>query len=122
MRRERDKEHRWVKDVNHKVSRAIIREAQKLPNPVIALEELGGIRERIKASRKRWNRMLHSWAFGQLIRFIEYKAARAGIPAVRVDPQDQPDLTWSKRGHAEPGNRSRRAIFKCQELRLRTPR
>lgn len=112
VRRERGKEHRWVKDVNHKVSRAIIREAQKLPNPVIALEELRGIRERIKASRK-VNRMLHSWAFGQLIRFIEYKAARAGIPVVRVDPR-KTSQTCLKCGHAEPGNRSRRAIFKCQ--------
>lgn len=112
IKRDRDKEHRWMKDVNHKVSRAIIREAQKVVNPVIVLEELRGIRERVKATKK-VNRMLHSWAFAQLIGFIEYKAARAGIPVVRVDPR-KTSQTCSRCGHAERANRSTQALFRCK--------
>ncbi|MDP2662387.1 MAG: transposase [Dehalococcoidia bacterium] len=113
VKRDRDKEHQWMKDVNHKVSRAVIQTAQRLEKPVIALEELRGIRERIKATRK-VNRMLHSWAFAQLIGFIEYKAAKAGIPVVRVDPR-KTSQTCSKCGHAERANRSKQARFKCKE-------
>lgn len=112
VRKDRDKEHRWMKDVNHKVSREVIREAQKLPHPIIAIEELRGIRERIRATRK-VNRMLHSWAFAQLIQFIEYKAAQSGIPVVRVDPR-KTSQTCSKCGHAERANRSKQAKFKCK--------
>ena len=113
VKRDRDKEHQWMKDVNHKASRAIIQTAQTVDNPVIALEELRGIRERIKATRK-VNRMLHSWAFAQLISFIEYKAAKAGIPVVRVDPR-KTSQTCSKCGHAERANRSKQSRFKCKE-------
>lgn len=101
-----------MKDVNHKVSRAVIQTAQTTENPVIALEELRGIRERVKATRK-VNRMLHSWAFAQLISFVEYKAAKAGIPVVRVDPR-KTSQTCSKCGHAERANRSKQSRFKCQ--------
>jgi IS605 OrfB family transposase len=113
IKRDRDKEYRWMKDLNHKVSRAIIREAQKVVNPVIALEELRGIRERVKAT-KEVNRMLHSWAFGQLIGFIEYKAARAGIPVVRVDPR-KTSQTCSRCGHVEQANRRTQALFRCKQ-------
>jgi IS605 OrfB family transposase len=51
---------------------------------VSVLERLDGIRNRLKAS-KRFNRMMASWAFRQLVNFVEYKAARYGIPVVFVD-------------------------------------
>ncbi len=52
IKRDQDKEHRWMKDVNHKISRTIIRGAQKVVNSAIALEEPHGIRERVKATKK----------------------------------------------------------------------
>jgi IS605 OrfB family transposase len=102
--------------VNHKVPQAINREVQKLPNPVIALEELRGTRERTKGTKKA-NRMLHSWAFGQLIQFVEYNAATAGIPVLRVDPR-KTTRTSTHCGHADRSNRNRQAIFKCQNCRF----
>jgi len=65
------REKRFRTAVNHKIAKEIV----KL-TPVggtIVLEELKGIRERMKVSKKErgW---IHSWNFAQLQRFIEYKA------------------------------------------------
>ena len=51
----------------------------------ISLEDLTGIRERVR-HRKPQRVALHSWAFAQLADFIVYKARRAGVPVVFVDP------------------------------------
>jgi IS605 OrfB family transposase len=53
----------------------------------IALENLKGIRTRVTATHDQRYR-LHSLAFAQLGGFIEYKAARAGVPVVHVDPRN----------------------------------
>ncbi|WP_333493557.1 transposase [Kitasatospora cathayae] len=53
----------------------------------IALEDLTGIRERGKAKHDQRYR-LHSWAFAQLGAFVAYKAERAGVPVVHVDPRN----------------------------------
>ncbi len=78
------KESRWMRDTNHCISRAIVDNCK--PGNMIVLEELTHIRDRIKAARKQ-RRVVHSWAFGELQRFIEYKATEAGIPVVYIDPR-----------------------------------
>jgi putative transposase len=52
----------------------------------IGLEDLKGIRERVKASRPQRAR-LGNGSFAQLPTFVAYKARRAGIPALFVDPK-----------------------------------
>ncbi|WP_037871692.1 IS200/IS605 family accessory protein TnpB-related protein, partial [Streptomyces sp. NRRL S-813] len=51
----------------------------------IALEELTGIRERVRL-RKPQRATHSSRSFAQLGQFIAYKARRAGVPVVYVDP------------------------------------
>ena len=51
----------------------------------IALEDLGGIRDRVRLRRPQ-RVTLHSWAFHQLGAFVAYKAARAVVATVYVDP------------------------------------
>ncbi len=82
----KEKESRCMRDINHKASAAIIRQALAVEKPIIVLERLQGIRQRPK-SGKRLNRMLHSWAFRQLQQFIEYKANWNGIPVAYVKPE-----------------------------------
>jgi len=52
---------------------------------IIVLEDLEGIRE--KTTVKKSERRKHlSWGFAQLRQFINYKAAKAGVPVVYIDP------------------------------------
>ncbi len=85
IRRRDDKEQRWMKDQDHKISRALVNWAAENGVGVIKLENLSGIREATRTSRKN-NRSLHAWSFYRLTHFIEYKARMAGITVVYVDP------------------------------------
>jgi IS605 OrfB family transposase len=80
------KETRFMKDKNHKISRSIVEFAKQFPNPVIKLEDLSGIRWERKTTKEA-DRNLNSWAFYQLKEFISYKAKMAGIPVVEVSPK-----------------------------------
>jgi IS605 OrfB family transposase len=71
--------------INHCLSKALVTQAKE-QNQALALEQLAGIRSRVKGS-KRFNRMMSGWAFAQLRRFIEYKAALAGVQVLAVDPR-----------------------------------
>ncbi|MEW9675007.1 transposase [Lentibacillus sp. L22] len=73
-----DKEQRWMKDQDHKVSRAIINVAKENNISVIRLEQLANIRETTRNSRKN-EKNLHTWSFYRLSQFIEYKAKLEGI-------------------------------------------
>lgn len=104
------KEQRWMTDLNHKISRAIVNLAKKNKS-AIALENLAGIRLRIKAIKK-VRRMLHNWTFRQLTTFIEYKARLIGIPIVSVDPRETSRICL-RCGNKEKRNRKSQSSFKC---------
>ncbi|HEY3411872.1 MAG TPA: transposase [Armatimonadota bacterium] len=89
-------ESRFATWVNHNIAKQIVVEAERTGQG-IAVEELGGIRDRVQAGRKQ-RAVLHSWAFSQLRLFLTYKAKLAGIPLVAVDPRN------TSRECAEGGN------------------
>lgn len=111
VRAMKGKERRWMTDLNHKVSRGLVDLAARYPNPVLAFEKLDGIRDRIRGS-KRFNRMVASWAFRQLADFVLYKAERAGVRVIFVDPR-RTSRTCPKCGHATKANRTTQADFRC---------
>jgi putative transposase len=111
VRRSKGKESRWITGMNHRISREIV-DLVADAGGVLHVERLKGIRERCKGTAKT-NRMLHSWPFGQLLEFLKYKAARAGVEIIEVDPR-KTSQTCGKCGHAERGNRPRQAVFKCK--------
>ncbi|MFP3356292.1 RNA-guided endonuclease TnpB family protein [Planococcus maitriensis] len=80
-----DKEQRWMKDQDHKVSRAIINFAKQENVSVIRLEKLANIRQTARTSRKN-EKNLHTWSFYRLSQFIEYKANLEGIKVEYVNP------------------------------------
>jgi IS605 OrfB family transposase len=91
VRTSQGKEQRWMRDVNHKLSHAIVSHAQAQGVGVIRLERLAGIRQRTArtsrgAKARKNNRMIATWTFHQLATFIAYKAERAGIAVEWVDP------------------------------------
>jgi IS605 OrfB family transposase len=84
LKKRRRKEMRFARDTNHVISKRIVTEAQRTGRGIV-LEELTGIRDRVRL-RKPQRVTLHSWAFRQLGEFIAYKAARAGVAVVYIDP------------------------------------
>lgn len=94
VRKSQGKEQRWMRDINHKLSRRIVSHAQQQGVGVIRLEKLAGIRQRTaRTSRgaktpkaRKNNRLIATWTFHQLATFIAYKAARVGIAVEWVDP------------------------------------
>lgn len=105
------REARRARDINHKISKQIVAEAQRTGRG-IALEDLGGIRERVRL-RKPQRVTLHSWAFHQLGRFIAYKAKRAGVPVVHVDPAHT-SQECSRCHYTDKRNRPSQAVFTCR--------
>jgi putative transposase len=78
------KESNKIKDLNHKISRAIVDEAAQQACG-IKMERLSDIRATARQSRSS-RPSLHSWSFYQLQTMIEYKAKLRGVPVVYVDP------------------------------------
>ena len=111
VRASQGKEARWMRDINHKISRQIVELALEYPNPVIVLERLDGIRYRTRGS-KRFNRMMSSWAFRQLVDMIRYKAAKAGVLVAFCDPRGT-SKTCPQCGHASRANRRKQELFRC---------
>jgi transposase, IS605 OrfB family, central region len=86
IRKMQDKEQRWMKDQDHKISRAIVDFAEKNNVSEIRLEKLTNIRNTARTSRKN-EKNLHTWSFYRLAQFIEYKANLLGIKVEHVDPK-----------------------------------
>ncbi|MEV4753427.1 transposase, partial [Streptosporangium sp. NPDC049248] len=110
LKARRRKESRFARDVNHRISKSIVTEAQRTGRG-IALEDLQGIRERVRL-RKPQRVTLHSWSFHQLGQFVAYKAARAGVAVVHVDPA-YTSQGCSACGHVDKRNRPDRETFAC---------
>ncbi|WP_207393949.1 RNA-guided endonuclease InsQ/TnpB family protein [Actinomadura formosensis] len=110
LRKLSGREARFVADTNHRISKQVVTEAQRTAQG-IALEDLGGIRARVRL-RKPQRVALHSWSFAQLGAFIAYKAMRAGVPVVFVDPRHT-SQGCSACGHIHKQNRPAQATFAC---------
>ena len=85
IRKLNDKEQRYMKEQDHKVSREIVNFAKNNKISVIRLEQLANIRQTARTSRKN-ERNLHTWSFYRLSQFIEYKAKLEGIKVEYVTP------------------------------------
>ncbi|MGW2866529.1 RNA-guided endonuclease InsQ/TnpB family protein, partial [Streptomyces sp. NPDC001205] len=105
------RERRHVCNTNHIIAKRIVTEAERT-SAGIALEDLGGIRQRVRL-RKPQRVTLHSWAFAQLADFIVYKARRAGVPLVHVDSA-YTSQTCCECGHVDKKNRVGQSLFVCR--------
>jgi putative transposase len=104
----KNRESRIVKDINHKISKVIVRIAHTNNCGIIKLEKLQNIRQNKKHS-KSFRYCLNSWSFYQFQRFIEYKAKLQGILVSYIDPR-YTSRTCSRCGHI--GNRNDKR-FEC---------
>ncbi|MER5363296.1 transposase [Streptomyces sp. NPDC002785] len=112
------REARHATHINHKISKQTVAVAQRTERG-IALEELRGIRERVTVPRDQRAR-LSSWPFHQLGAFLAYKARRAGVPFIEVDPA-YTSQRCPRCGHTAKNNRPSRDHFSCRRCGLAGP-
>jgi putative transposase len=111
LKRVSGKEARFRKHQNHVISKAIVQTA-KGTGRGIAVEDLSGIRDRLPAWGKDARNRLSGWSFGQLVAFLSYKAALAGVPVEAVDARHT-SQTCSACGHCCRENRTSQEKFLC---------
>jgi IS605 OrfB family transposase len=108
----RSRERRKVEQQLHIIADQIIAYAKQFPKPVIAMEDLMGIRENFHKSKK-LNRRFHSLPFRKLQKITEYKALLAGINVIYLEKKlvKNTSKTCHRCGHVVRSLRGR--IFKC---------
>lgn len=112
------KRSRYQRDINHIISKTVVRNATDTERG-IALEDLKGIRDRVTVTRRQ--RARHgNWSFHQLRSFIEYKAKTAGVLVIAVDPRNT-SRTCPECGHCDRANRPNRDRFYCRACGLAAP-
>jgi putative transposase len=112
------REARHATHVNHRIAKDIVAVAERTGRG-IALEELHGIRDRVRLHRHQ-RAILSSWPFHQLERHITYKARRAGVPVLLVDSRYTSQMC-PRCKHTSRSNRPTRDGFSCRRCGLAGP-
>ena len=80
------KENRWMTDVNHRITKALV--DQYGPNTLFVIEDLEQVTFNTVHSRVKDQRYEHhSWAFYQFEQFLTYKAEEIGSKVIKIDPR-----------------------------------
>lgn len=103
IRRLNNKEQRWIRDLNHKISRRIVNVAIANGVGIIRMEDLTNIRQTAKRRGKEQKSHLQKWGFYQLQQMVQYKANLAGIRIEYVNPQYTSQTC--RLGHQDSRNR-----------------
>ena len=114
LKKVEQRENRWISDINHRISKALVEGNPK--GTLFAIEDLKGIRECVlRKPRGRAGRAeLVGWSYLDLEQKLRYKAARAGGMVVKFDPA-YTSQTCPKCGHVEKANRDKRNhMFQCK--------
>ena len=107
LRKLSGRERRFVRDVNHVISKNIV----SLPYDVFALEALNPAYMKQNDQYKAIRKILGSWSPSELQKFIEYKAKDAGKTVIYVNPK-YTSQRCSKCCYVDKNNRHG-SVFKC---------
>ena len=106
------RENRWMQDVNHCVSKALV--ASNPKHTLFVLEDLSGVRAATEKVRRKDRYVSVSWSFYDLEQKLKYKAAMNESSVINVDPR-YTSQTCPVCGHTEKSNRNKKMhIFKCK--------
>ncbi len=112
------RENRWMRDVNHCVSKALVETNPK--HSLFVLEDLTDIRNETERVRRKDRYMSVSWSFYDLEQKLKYKAALNESIVINVDPKYS-SQTCPVCGHTEKGNRNKRLhLFECNKCGYRS--
>jgi len=112
------RENRYMTDVNHKVSKALVR--QYGAGTLFVLEDLTGVRNKTEQVRVKDRYVSVSWAFYQLRKMVAYKAQLAGAMMIAEDPR-YTSRQCPRCKHEERANRDKkRHMFCCKNCGYRS--
>ena len=106
----RQRESRFKKDLNHCISKKIVKSAEGTGSAIV-LENLKGITKSVTVSKAQRARF-KGWSFHQLDSFIQYKARRKGVKVIMIEPQYTSQQCPCCDSISE-SNRKVRDTFKC---------
>lgn len=112
---EASKETRHAGHVNHRTSKEVVAVAQRTGRG-IALEEVSGIRDRVRPFRGQ-RATPSSWPFRRLEERIRYRARRAGVPVIAHYTSHM----CPRCGHTARNNHTNRDTFFCRRCGLAGP-
>ena len=106
------RENRWMQDVNHQVSKALVVNNPK--NTLFVLEDLTGVRNATERVRTKDRYVSVSWSFFDLEQKLIYKAKQNQSTVIKVDPR-YTSQCCPICGHTEKTNRNKKIhLFTCK--------
>lgn len=110
LKRLAGKEERSLEWLLWNVANGIVDEALKAGAGTIAVEDLKGIRARIRVAKKQ--RLIHhGWPFSSLFLKIAQVAGKHGVKVESVDARDT--SRTCRRGHVDKAKRTTQSTFRC---------
>ena len=106
------RENRWMQDINHQVSKALVENNPK--HTLFVLEDLTGIRNATERVRTKDRYVSVSWSFYDLEQKLIYKAKQNQSSVIKVDPR-YTSQCCPMCGHTEKSNRNKKKhLFTCK--------
>ena len=106
------RENRWMQDVNHQVSKALVKNNPK--HTLFVLEDLSGIRNATERVRTKDRYVSVSWSFYDLEQKLIYKAKQNQSTVIKVNPAYTSQCCPAC-GHIEKANRNKKIhLFRCK--------
>lgn len=112
------RENRWMQDINHQVSKALVENNPK--HTLFVLEDLKGIRSATEKVKLKDRYVSVSWAFFDLEQKLIYKASQNQSTVIKVNPA-YTSQCCPKCGHTEFSNRDKKLhLFCCENCGYRS--
>ncbi len=106
------RENRWMQDVNHQVSKALVESNPK--HTLFVLEDLSDVRNATERVRTKDRYVSVSWSFYDLEQKLIYKAKQNPSTVIKVDPR-YTSQCCPVCGHIEKANRNKKMhLFACK--------
>ena len=106
------RENRWMQDVNHCISKALVENNPK--HTLFVLEDLRGVRNATERVRIKDRYVSVSWSFYDLEQKLIYKAKKNQSSVIKVDPR-YTSQCCPVCGHTEKSNRNKKIhLFTCK--------
>jgi len=111
------KHDRVMRDMEHKISRAIVDTAIEHPAGVIAIGDVRDVADQV-AKGKPTNQKISGWNHGKIRTYVEYKAAAEGISTELVDERYSSQTC----PHCNHRHKPRGRVYRCPACRFQSHR